>query len=141
MDCSNDYEIAQALQQNEAKEQLARRIWAWNQFNDLSMSFSCAGGDYCKCQSAYVDVSSSPVRIPVYKCPAKSMTPMGESMHVKFMDDEKKLLNDRTRQQYHNDNLKAATPLISKEQKAANTQRALANIQARMHAIQFDLGP
>ena len=32
---------------------------------------------------------------------------MGESMHVKFMKDEKNLLNDRTRQQYHKDRLTA----------------------------------
>jgi hypothetical protein len=107
MDCAKDYEIAEALQNKFAEEQLARRIWAWDQFNELPPTLFCAGGHYCKCQSGYMDVSSSPVRIPVYKCPATSLTPMGESMHVKFMDNEKKLLNDRTRQQYHKDRLTA----------------------------------
>jgi len=107
MDCAKDYESADALQKKFAEEQLARRIWAWDQYNELPPTLFCAGGDYCKCQSGYMDVSSSPVRIPVYKCPAKSLTPMGESMHVKFMKDEKNLLNDRTRQQYHKDRLTA----------------------------------
>jgi len=107
MDCAKDYEIAEALQNKFAEELLARRIWAWDQFNDLPSTSFCAGGDYCKCQSGYMDVSSSLVRIPMYKCPAKYLNPMGESMHVKFKDDEKKLLNDKTRQQYHKDRLTA----------------------------------
>ena len=108
MDCTNDHEIAQALHNKLAEEQLALRIWARNQFNNLPMSFSCAGGDYCKCQSGYMDVSSSLVRTPVYKCPAKSLSPMATFQHINFMDFEKQLLKGKTRQQYHKDNLKAA---------------------------------
>ena len=122
MDCTNDHDITKALEKKFADEQQALRIWAWNQFNDLPMSFSCAGGDYCRCQSGYMDASSSLVRTPVYKCPAKSLSPMAKFEHINFMDFEKQLLKGKTRQQYHKDNLKAAK--VALQEREERTRRA-----------------
>ena len=121
MDCTNDHEIAQALY----KKEEATHSFFKNQFRDIMVTQEC--------QSSRND--------PVNAA------------------DEKRLLQGKTRQQYHNDNLKAVKVALNESeertrsanmdkdppktlaQKDANRLRILAQLEARMQAIQFDLGP